>query len=69
VNDRQCQHITKTAIYIKSIGGVAIDRSEWEDENGAFLRYDERPCLFIADVGEKFCPRHQLEAQLAEKKS
>ena len=58
---RRCQHVTKTAIYIKAIGGMAIDRSEWENENGAFFRYDLKTCPYIADEGEKYCPRHKLE--------
>ena len=64
-DERKCQHVTKTPIYIKSIGGMAIDRSEWEDERGAFFRYDEKPCLYIADPGEQFCPRHRLERETA----
>jgi len=62
---RQCDHVTKKPIYIKSIDGMAIDRSEWEDERGAFFRYEETPCQFVADPGHKYCPRHELE-HLAE---
>jgi hypothetical protein len=65
MNERKCQHITKTPIYAKSIGGMAIDRSEWENEEGAFLRYEEKPCHYITDEGEKFCPRHIWERQIA----
>lgn len=63
---RECQYITKTPVYITHIGGMAIDRSEWENENGAFFRYDEKTCPYIADEGEKFCPRHKLEAEAAK---
>lgn len=64
---RRCQHVSKTPVYITHIGGVLIDRSEWENENGAFLRYDLKTCPYIADEGKMFCPRHELEAELAEK--
>lgn len=63
--ERRCQHITKTPVYIKSVGGMEIDRSEWENENGAFFRYDEKPCSYITEPGEKFCPRHKMESEMA----
>ena len=59
--ERRCQHVTKIPIYIKSIGGISIDRSEWENKNGAFFRYDLKQCPYITDVGKKYCPRHELE--------
>lgn len=59
---KQCEWITKTPIYIKQVGGMNIDRSEWENEQGAFLRYEEIPCRYVADPGHKYCPRHEAEA-------
>ena len=64
---RRCQHVTKTPIYIKSIAGMPIDRSEWENEHGAFFRYDEKTCPYIADEGEKFCPKHKAELAAQER--
>ena len=59
-SDRQCQWIDREPVYLKSIAGMAIDRSEWENEQGAFFRYKETPCRLIADSGHKFCPKHEL---------
>jgi hypothetical protein len=61
----QCQHVEQTPVYIKRIGGVEIDRSEWENEHGAFLRYEETPCHYVADPGELFCPLHKMEREIA----
>ncbi len=63
---RRCQHVTKTPIYVKSIGDMAIDRSEWENEQGAFFRYEEVRCSYIADPGEEFCPKHKMEREMAK---
>ena len=62
---KQCEFVERTPIFIKQIGNFKIDESEWEGDKGAFFRYDERPCQFVADLGHKFCPRHELE-QLAK---
>jgi hypothetical protein len=54
VNDeRRCQWIDKKPVYLKKIGNMNIDRSEWEGDKGAFFRYEETPCGFIADPGKK----------------
>lgn len=63
----QCQHITKTPVHIKRLGNFVIDRSEWEDERGAFLWYNEAPCLYVADEGHEFCPRHEMEHAMERK--
>lgn len=60
---KQCEWVDREPIYIKSIGGMAIDRSEWEGDKGAFFRYKETPCRLVADAGHKFCPRHEMEAK------
>lgn len=60
---RQCKHVEKVPIYIKRIGKFVIDPSEYENENGAFFRYEEIPCMYVADEGHEFCPRHELERQ------
>jgi hypothetical protein len=67
MEERQCQHITRMPVYAKQIGGMQIDRCEWENENGAFIRYEEIPCRYIADVGETLCPRHKLEREIYER--
>lgn len=64
---KSCEWVDREPIYIKSIGGIAIDRSEWENENGAFFRYKETPCRLAADPGHKFCPKHELMADLEAK--
>lgn len=60
MNERQCQHIERVPIYIKRIGDFVIDKSEYENERGAFFRYEEIPCRLVADGGHQFCPKHEL---------
>jgi hypothetical protein len=62
---KQCEYISRTPVFVKSIGGMAIDRSEWENENGAFLCYWENPCRYVADAGHRHCPRHEMETAMA----
>jgi len=62
---RQCQWVDREPMFIKRIGNFVIDRSEYEDERGAFFRYKETECRFIADEGKKFCPKHELVHLLA----
>jgi hypothetical protein len=62
VSERQCQFVTKTPVYMKQIGDMKIDPSEWEHKDGAFFRYNEVRCQYIADEGQKLCPRHILES-------
>lgn len=57
-----CEWVRKEPLYIKAIGNMKIDPSEFENENGAFLAYKEIPCRYVTDPGKKFCPRHELEA-------
>lgn len=64
---KSCEWIDREPIYIKSIAGMAIDRSEWEGDKGAFFRYRETPCRLAADSGHKFCPKHELQ-HLVERK-
>ena len=59
MNERQCQHITKEPIYIKALAGMKIDPSEWENENGAFLAYSERPCFVHRRRRRKVLPAPQ----------
>jgi hypothetical protein len=61
---KQCEWITRTPVFVKSIGNIQIDRCEWENENGAFLWYEEIPCRYVADPGKKYCPRHEMEAAM-----
>jgi len=62
---KQCEWITRMPIFVKSMGNFQIDRSEWENENGAFLCNREIPCGYVADPGKKYCPRHEMEAEMA----
>jgi hypothetical protein len=62
----QCEFIERTPIYIKEMRMpdgrvIQIDRSEWANENGAFFRYNEVQCQYVADTGKRYCPRHELE--------
>ena len=62
---KSCEWIDREPVYIKRIGNFMIDRSEWENEDGAVFHYKETPCRLVADAGHKFCPKHELIA-LAE---
>jgi hypothetical protein len=57
---KPCEHVDREPIYIKRLGNFVIDPSEYENEKGAFFRYEETPCKFIADEGHKYCPRHEV---------
>jgi hypothetical protein len=61
---KQCEWITHEPVYIKRIGNMVIDRSEWENEHGAFLCNRDIPCRYVADPGHKYCPRHEMEAAM-----
>jgi hypothetical protein len=61
---KQCEWVTLVGVHIKSIGRMRIDRSEWENENGAWLCDRKIPCRYVADRGKKFCPRHEMEAAM-----
>jgi hypothetical protein len=67
IGGKQCEWIDREPVHIKRIGNFVIDRSEWEDERGAFSHYKETRCKFVADDGHKFCPKHELQS-LAESK-
>ena len=57
---KSCEWIDREPQYIKSIGGMRIDKSEWEGDKGAFFRYKEIPCRLAVDAGHRFCPKHEL---------
>lgn len=61
----KCQFVKKNRVYVKSIGGIAIDESEYDSPEGVLVDYGEVSCPYVADAGEKFCPRHKLEMDLA----
>lgn len=61
---KQCEWIKRIPVFMKSLGNFQIDRSEWENENGAFLCYQEIPCRYVADPGHKYCPRHEMEVAI-----
>jgi len=61
---KQCEWVTREPIFVKRIGNMLIDRSEWENENGAFLCNREIPCRYAADPCRRFCPRHEMENTL-----
>jgi hypothetical protein len=62
---KQCEWITRTPVFVKQIGNFQIDRSEWENESGAFFWDRVTPCLYAADPGHRYCPRHEMEAAMA----
>jgi hypothetical protein len=65
---RRCQFAEEREIWGKSIGGIALDPSEFTDpEKGCVIMTEDIHCNYVADPGERFCPRHKLLAAQKER--